>query len=79
MDNMLSLYGDGSGAAIAMHADVLAELQATNGGFGHEETNFDVFRRQELNERASGGDPFARTIERIEDEAVARRDDSLLL
>src|SRR3974390_3494221 len=62
-----------------MHADILPELQAANGGFGDEKPDFYVFGRQELNEGAPGGNPFARAIECVEDEAVTRGGDLLLL
>ena len=75
--------GDGGGhvgrAAITMHADFLAKLQAADGGFRHEEADLDVFWRQKLDDGAAGADPFASAVKRVEDQAVARRGDLLLL
>src|SRR3974377_1931645 len=71
--------GDGGGASVAVNANILAELQPPHGGLGDEEADFDVLGGQELNYGVAASDPFSGTIQRVKDEAIARRADLFLL
>ena len=71
--------GTSACAAVAVHADALPQLQLADHGFGHEEADFEVLGRKHLHDGISGRNPFALAIERVEDQAIARRSDLFLL
>src|SRR5664279_3995330 len=58
--------GDVSRTAVAMDSHLLANVEAAHRGLRYEESNFNIFRRQKLDDGASGVDPFACAIERVE-------------
>src|SRR5208283_2021026 len=75
--------GDGSwdigGAAVAVNADGLSELETAHQTFGDEKADLDILTRQNLYDRIARSNPFALAIKRVEDQAVARGGDFLLL
>src|SRR5581483_5095900 len=70
--------GNRGGASVAIHGDRLADAQLAKDRFWNEESNFHVFRRENLDDRVSGSNPLALAIESVEYQPLSRRRHLLL-